>query len=164
MICIFTDIFCDNDNFILDRPTEDNFIFVYDGEIVARSKDKEYLQRFRNMHIVNKSLAKLFEMVSMPLVCSDLLLFVGGVSVEDDICKLIRMKTQEIYDCKYFVFLDSNKSKSKSDYFKQIESLILKKRDSNPSEVRLFSFENILKNDIIQREFLSIGLSNGNQQ
>ena len=161
MICIFTDMFCDNDNFILDRPTEDNFIFVYDGEIVARGKDKEYLQRFRNIHIINRSLVKLLDIASVPFVCSDITLFIGGTKVEDDIELLTNVKLKEIEECKYFVFLDTNKSKSKSKYFQTIEQKIFEKRDSNPNEVRIFSFENILKNDIIQREFLSIGLANG---
>lgn len=161
MICIFTDMFCDNDNFILDRPTEDNFVFVYDGEIVAKGKDKEYLQRFRNIHIINKSLIKLIDISSIPFACSDITLFVSGVKIEDDMDKIIDLKLREIEASKYFVFLDANKSKSKSKYFKTIEQNILEKRDSNPSEIRIFSFENILKNDIIQREFLTIGLSNG---
>lgn len=161
MICIFTDMFCDNDNFILDRPTEDNFVFVYDGEIVAKGKDKEYLQRFRNIHIINKSLIKLIDISSIPFACGDITLFVSGAKIEDDMDKIIDLKLREIEASKYFVFLDANKSKSKSKYFKTIEQKILEKRDSNPSEIRIFSFENILKNDIIQREFLTIGLSNG---
>lgn len=163
MICIFTDMFCDNDNFILDRPSEDNFVFAYDGEIVAKDKDKEYLKRFRNIHIINKSLIKLIDISITPFICSDITLFVSGANIEYDIEKIIDLKIKEIELCKYFVFLDTNKSKSKSKYFETIEQKILEKKNSNPSEVKIFSFENILKNDIIQREFLSIGLSNGKQ-
>ena len=154
MFCLYADMFNNNDVFIFDRPTEDMFSFIYNGSIVAKDKNENNLKLFRNMHIIGDSIKKLSSH-GIPLVCTDLLVFVCGMDTEDEISKLESVKMAEIDKCNIFIELDINKSKTESAYFSKIKQTIKDKRDSN-RDVYVFSYESILKNDIIRRDFLEL--------
>ena len=154
MFCLYADMFNNNDGFIFDRPTEDMFSFIYNGGIVAKDKNENNLKLFRNMHIIGDSIKKLSSH-GIPLVCTDLLAFVCGMDTEDEISKLESVKMAEIDKCNIFIELDINKSKTESAYFSKINEAIKAKRQANQN-VYVFSYESILKNDIIRRDFLEL--------
>lgn len=154
MICLYADMFNKNDEFIFDRPSEDMFSFVYNGEIVAKDKDCDKLKQFRNMHILSEAI-RAISLFKLPIVSTDITAFVCGITNEQNIDEMYKTKLLELDLCDIVIEIDSIKSKDESKYYRKVKELVQSKLEIRKN-VKLFSYQSILKNDIIRRDFLEL--------